>query len=203
ALLMPTTAPPAPPEPPTTERTLTLPVSGMTCASCVRRVARAPSRGPGVESAPVNLATAQATVTLGPEPPSLDELRAAVEKAGYTLGEPTAPPTPVAAPAVAAQAEQAEQADPREIARQREIESLKRKSLVSLAIGVVMMALMYVDIGVSMATLAPFLLIAATFVQVWAGGVFYRAAWAAARHGGTNMNTLVAVGTSAAYGYSA
>jgi len=203
ALLMPTTAPPAPPEPPTTERTLTLPVSGMTCASCVRRVERALSRVPGVESATVNLATEQATVTLGPEPPSLDELRAAVEKAGYTLGEPTAPPTPVAAPAVAAQAEQAEQADPREIARQREIESLKRKSLVSLAIGVVMMALMYVDIGVSMATLAPFLLIAATFVQVWAGGVFYRAAWAAARHGGTNMNPLVAVGTSAAYAYSA
>ena len=54
-----------------------------------------------------------------------------------------------------------------------------------------------------MRDLAPLLLIAATVVQFWAGGVFYRAAWAAAKHGGTNMNTLVAVGTSAAYGYSA
>ncbi len=66
-----------------------------------------------------------------------------------------------------------------------------------------MMALMYLPLGWDMAVVAPLLLIAATVVQVWAGGVFYRTAWAAARHGGTNMNTLVAVGTSAAYGYSA
>src|SRR6185437_13439644 len=45
--------------------------------------------------------------------------------------------------------------------------------------------------------------IAATIIQFWAGGTFYAAAWAAARHGSTNMNTLVAVGTSVAYGYSA
>ena len=62
---------------------------------------------------------------------------------------------------------------------------------------------MYLPLGIDMAVLAPLLLIAATVVQFWAGGIFYRAAWAAARHGGTNMNTLVAVGTSAAYGYSA
>jgi len=46
-------------------------------------------------------------------------------------------------------------------------------------------------------------LIAATAVQFWAGAPIYQAAWAAARHGGTNMNTLIAVGTSVAYGYSA
>jgi Cu+-exporting ATPase len=56
---------------------------------------------------------------------------------------------------------------------------------------------------VSITTLAPLLLVAATLVQFWAGSGFYQAAWAAARHGGTNMNTLVAIGTSAAYGYSA
>ena len=66
-----------------------------------------------------------------------------------------------------------------------------------------MMAEMYLPLGWDMAVVAPLLLIQATLVQVWAGGVFYRTAWAAARHGGTNMNTLVAVGTSAAYGYSA
>ncbi|MGH2549366.1 MAG: copper-translocating P-type ATPase, partial [Thermomicrobiales bacterium] len=48
-----------------------------------------------------------------------------------------------------------------------------------------------------------FLLIAATIVQFWAGRVFYRATWAALKHGATNMNTLVVAGTSAAYGYSA
>jgi Cu+-exporting ATPase len=51
--------------------------------------------------------------------------------------------------------------------------------------------------------LAPILLIAATVIQFWAGSEFYRQAWAAARHGATNMNTLVVVGTSAAYIYSA
>src|SRR5207245_2900745 len=60
----------------------------------------------------------------------------------------------------------------------------------------------YLPLGFAMADLAPFLLIAATFVQFWAGGLFYQAAWAAAKHRTTNMNTLVAVGTSAAYGYS-
>ncbi|MER3439210.1 MAG: ATPase P, partial [Chloroflexota bacterium] len=96
-----------------------------------------------------------------------------------------------------------EATDPRELAREREIRDLKRKSLVSLGVGIAMMIPMYVDIGVRMMTLAPLLLIAATIIQFWAGRIFYEAAWAAARHGSTNMNTLVAVGTSAAYGYSA
>jgi P-type Cu+ transporter len=62
---------------------------------------------------------------------------------------------------------------------------------------------MYLPIGLEQAILAPALLIAATLVQFWAGRVFYQAAWAAGKHGSTNMNTLVAVGTSVAYGYSA
>ena len=67
------------------------------------------------------------------------------------------------------------------------------------------MALMYLPLPVEpdMAVLAPALLVVATVVQFWAGGEFYRAAWAAGRHGGTNMSTLVAVGTTAAYAYSA
>jgi Cu+-exporting ATPase len=80
---------------------------------------------------------------------------------------------------------------------------LKRKSLISLVAGLTMMALMYLPLDISMMTLAPFFLVAATVIQVWAGKVFYEAAWAAGKHGGTNMNTLVAVGTTAAYGYSA
>ena len=83
------------------------------------------------------------------------------------------------------------------------MDDLKRKWQVSLVIGIAMMALMYLPLPISMRTPAPFLLIAATIVQFWAGRVFYQAAWAAAKHGSTNMNTLVAVGTSVAYGYSA
>ncbi len=66
-----------------------------------------------------------------------------------------------------------------------------------------MMALAYIPLNVPMDVLPPLLLIAATVVQFWAGRPIYAAAWAAARHGSTNMNTLIAVGTSLAYGYSA
>ncbi len=66
-----------------------------------------------------------------------------------------------------------------------------------------MMVLMYVPLPMSERTLAPLLLIPATIVQFWAGREFYSATWAALKHGATNMNTLVAVGTSVAYGYSA
>jgi len=55
-----------------------------------------------------------------------------------------------------------------------------------------MMALMYLPLHIDMVLLAPLLLIVATFVQFWAGRGFYRAAWAAGKHGSTNMNTLVA-----------
>ncbi len=179
------------------EGQIVLPIEGMTCASCVRRVERALSKVPGVKEAQVNLATEQATVTLDSSSVSIADLRAAVERAGYRAGVAVA--TPVSeAPA----AQPAETLDPREIARQRELDDLKRKALVSLGVGLVMMVPMYVDIGVRMATLAPLLLIAATIIQFWAGRVYYQAAWSAARHGSTNMNTLVAVGTSAAYGYS-
>ena len=56
--------------------------------------------------------------------------------------------------------------------------------------------------AVPMTDLNRLVLIPATFIQFWAGGRFYRAAWRAARHGTTNMDTLVAVGTTAAWAYS-
>src|SRR5690606_34401710 len=92
---------------------------------------------------------------------------------------------------------------PAEIGRQRELDDLRRKWVVSAAAGFGMMALMYQPLDLDLTLLAPALLIVGTIVQFWAGGVFYRAAWAAAKHGSANMNTLVAVGTSFAYGYSA
>src|SRR5256885_2189654 len=66
-----------------------------------------------------------------------------------------------------------------------------------------MITLSFLPLHIPINMLAPVLLIVATLVQFWAGAPIYRAAWAAARHGGTNMNTLIAVGTSVAYGYSA
>ncbi|MCC6791498.1 MAG: heavy metal translocating P-type ATPase, partial [Thermomicrobiales bacterium] len=172
----------------------------MTCASCVRRVERALTKVEGVSEASVNLATERARVAFDPALVDLDKLTAAIEKAGYHV--PIIPQeTPATVETAAASAEPV--TDEREREREREILDLKRKSLTSFAIGIAMMGLMYLPLGIAMDTLAPFLLVAATLVQFWAGKVFYQAAWAAGRHGGTNMNTLVAVGTTAAYGYSA
>ncbi|MDQ3491629.1 MAG: heavy metal translocating P-type ATPase [Chloroflexota bacterium] len=173
-----------------------LAVEGMTCASCVRRIERHLGQVPGVTDANVNLATERATVRFDPTKADAAALRAAVERAGYSVREPEAA---VVAPARAAAVE----VDPRERAHAAEMDQLQRRWTVSLAIGLGMMALMYVPLGIEMAIVAPVLLIAATIVQFWAGGVFYRAAWAAGRHGSVNMNTLVAVGTTVAYGYSA
>jgi P-type Cu+ transporter len=194
------------PEPPpptnghdTTPGEVTLPIEGMTCASCVRRVERSLTRVPGVNEASVNLATERAKVLFDPAQVDIDALRAAVEKAGFQAGTPA-----MESAAPGARDEQHEEpVDQRELAREREMADLKRKWIVGLAIGALMMLEMYLPLGIDMEILAPLLLIQAAIVQFWAGAVFYRGAWAAAKHGTTNMNTLVAIGTSMAFGYSA
>ncbi len=196
----------AAPSPATHAQELSLPIEGMTCASCVRRVERSLAKVDGVERASVNLATERATVSFRPEIVGPEALRRAVEKAGYHVGADPAVSSPAAAveePPRTAPTKAIAAPDDRSLRRDAEIADLKRKSLTSLAIGVVMMLLMYLPLPIGMMTLAPMLLIAASVVQFWAGGIFYRATWAALKHGAATMNTLVAVGTSVAYGYSA
>jgi Cu+-exporting ATPase len=84
-------------DPPTKEEELGLPIEGMTCASCVRRVERALQKVPGVAAASVNLATERATVTFDPAQASPDQLAAAVEQAGYDVGPMPAAAAPVPA----------------------------------------------------------------------------------------------------------
>jgi len=182
---------------------LTLPIEGMTCASCVRRVERSLVKLPGVQEASVNLATEMARVVFDPTVVGFPQLKEAVTKAGYQVGDIAATTTPSQQLAEVQPLPGEETLDQHERERQRELDELKRKSFVSLGVGLAMMALMYLPLGIDMLLLAPALLIAATIIQFWAGRGFYQAAWAAAKHGSTNMNTLVAVGTSVAYGYSA
>jgi Cu+-exporting ATPase len=186
---------------------VTLPIEGMTCASCVRRIEKALSRVDGVQEASVNLATEKAHVVFDPAIANLERLRTAVEKAGYRAGDPPAhlatSGTSPAPAALDASAVTDSPQDAHERERQHEIDDLKRKWSISLAAGLAMMALSFVPLNVPMDVIAPVLLIVATAIQFWAGAPMYRAAWAAARHGGTNMNTLIAVGTSVAYAYSA
>ncbi len=169
---------------------ISLDVEGMTCASCVNRIERFVNKVDGVATGSVNLATERASISFDPSLTNVGALKDAVRAAGYEVRE-------------AQQAAEGTPAEALDQAREHEIGELRRKSLVSLGIGLVMMAVMYLPLSLDMLLIAPLLLIAAAFVQFWAGSVFYRAAWAAARHGSTNMNTLVAVGTSVAFGYSA
>ncbi|MGI8589205.1 MAG: heavy metal translocating P-type ATPase [Chloroflexia bacterium] len=172
----------------------TLPIEGMTCASCVRRVEKALAKLPGVETAGVNLATEQATVRFNPALVGRGEFQQAVERAGYGLRPipVDAPAAGVGAPAVDSQAER----------RDHEIAALRARFLVSLAAGLLIMAGMFLPLPWPMGTRYWAMFVLATPVQFWAGWSFYTAAWRAARHLATNMNTLIAVGTSAAYFYS-
>jgi len=188
---------------------VTFPVTGMTCASCVRRIERRLSKVEGVHDVNVNLATEKARVVFDPSLVGLPDLVSAVEKAGYGVGElPEKAPADLTPPTPLSGAERGRRTACSPLSAPEkgpggEGFDLKRKALVSLAVGAAMMALMYLPLNLDLLLVAPALLIAATVVQVWAGGTFYRATWAAAKHGSTNMNTLVTVGTSVAFAYSA
>ncbi len=178
---------------------IVLPIEGMTCASCVNRIERFLKKTPGVEDASVNLATERATVRLYPGLAGRDEAVAAVRAAGYEVK----PEAIVAPGAEGTAASLADEVTADDLDRER----LQRQTLLQagVAIGsaVVFMILMFTpQTLVAMEDLNKLILWPATFIQFWAGGRFYRAAWRAGRHGGATMDTLVAVGTSAAWIYS-
>ncbi|MFE0645288.1 heavy metal translocating P-type ATPase [Streptomyces sp. NPDC058877] len=164
-----------------------LTIGGMTCASCAARIEKKLNRLDGV-TATVNYATERARVEHPPELP-VDDLIATVVKTGYTAEEP-APPEP--APGEGHGAEQDQ--DP-------ELAALRRRLVVSavLAAPVVLLAmvpsLQFDDWQWLSLTLA-------SPVVVWGGLPFHRAAWTNLRHGTATMDTLVSIGTLAAYGWS-
>ncbi len=161
---------------------LTLSISGMTCASCSARVEKALAKVPGVLESSVNLATEQASVTLA-RGASAAALIAAVERAGYGAQLPhatgEAPPGPARAlpgwwPAALAMT--------------------LSLPLVAPMLGSAFGAHWMLPGWLQWALATP--------VQFWLGARFYRAGWKALRAGSGNMDLLVAVGTSAAYGLS-
>ncbi|MGY1604455.1 heavy metal translocating P-type ATPase [Geodermatophilus sp. SYSU D00815] len=180
----------------TPEVTEAFAIGGMTCASCVGRVEKALRRVDGVREATVNLATETATVAYDPAVTGPGDLAAAVGRAGYSATVRRPDPDPDPGPAAPAA--------PAEAADDDGLTALRRRWQVALATGLALMAVMYVPVHLdTMDWLMPAILVVASVVQFWAGRDVYRAAWAAARHGSTTMNTLVALGTAVAYGYSA
>jgi Cu+-exporting ATPase len=150
-----------------------LPIGGMTCAACARTVERQLASSPGVEKASVNLATKIASVSYNPDQTGVEELVAAVEDVGYEV------PT-----------------DSQEIAAAAESRSLRQRLLV----GAVFATPVFILGMLERAPLVQFVLTVP--VLFYAGRSFFADAWSALRHRSANMNTLIALGTGAAFLYS-
>jgi P-type Cu+ transporter len=167
---------------------ITISVTGMTCASCVRRVERVLTNVPGVLEASGNLASERATVEYLAGEVEPRELEKAVESAGY---------------GVIREDEKSSVEDSHE----REYRKLRTDFFHAAALTAVILVgslphMFDFMLPIPTGWLNLGLLLLATPVQLWAGWRFYLGAWAALRHGQANMNTLVVMGTSAAYLYS-
>ena len=167
---------------------LDFPIEGMTCAACVRRVENALSTVPGVQSSSVNLITERATVVVDPARATARDLEAAVERAGYHAHFSAPNSAPKAAD---------DEGD--------EARGLRRDFLTALVCAVPLLVL-----GMSHGVVPAFAgsagrtaqLLLATLVVFGPGRRFFRLAWTALRHRSADMNTLVSLGTGAAYGWS-
>ena len=174
---------------------LTLPIVGMTCASCVNRVERFLSRADGVAEASVNLATERASVRFDPSRIDRGGLVAVVETAGYEVGRDGAASAEASEEASVAAEERGRAAERRE---------LLRSAAAATGIGLTMMVVMLWPGGAPwpMERINVWMLAPATFVQFVLGRRFLVRAARGLRHGEASMDTLVSIGTLAAYCYS-
>ena len=173
-----------------TDTKKTFPIKGMHCASCVGVIEKSLKRTPGVTDAVVNLATEKATVSYDSDVCEEDQIATAVSNVGYKIVAET----------------DAVSEDREKIEKAKELKKLKMKVGMSLFLGAL---LVWGSFPGLMETAPEFLrsfwvqLLLATPVQFWAGWDFYRATIPALKHRTANMDTLVSLGTTVAYLYSA
>src|SRR4030042_594111 len=175
---------------------VTLPIRGMSCASCVKKVENALNGLEGVVRANVNFATERATVQYIPSVVSIEDFRRAVKKAGYeVLQVETGGKEDVA--------------DREKAAREAEYKKLQKKFITGLILVTPIFVLAYWKmLGLSyLYNLSRefnfyLQLLFQTPLQFWVGRQFYSGAWKTLKHRSADMKTLIAVGTSAAYLYS-
>ncbi|MGW1870501.1 heavy metal translocating P-type ATPase [Streptomyces mauvecolor] len=177
-----------PTTPITTPTAVELAIGGMTCASCAARIEKKLNRMDGVE-ATVNYATEKAKVTFS-EDVSVADLIATVEATGYTAQEP---------PPVRTEAEA--ETETQGTARDDELLPLRQRLLTAVVLAVPVIAMSMVPAlqfqywqWLSLTLAAP--------VVTYAAWPFHRAAWTNARHGAATMDTLISLGTSAAFLWS-
>ncbi|NOR15634.1 MAG: heavy metal translocating P-type ATPase, partial [Candidatus Aminicenantes bacterium] len=167
-----------------------LPIEGIQCASCVQRIEKALMRIRGITKAVVNLATGKAKVEYLPSEIGLNDIKQAIKSTGYKVLDTS---------------DSEEGMDPEKSVREREYRKLRKKFIFGLVLGF----LIFFGSSRHWFPWIPEFLgnfyvlwILATPVQFWIGWQFYKGAWGAFRHRSADMNTLIAVGTSAAYLYS-
>jgi Cu+-exporting ATPase len=182
----------------TATETTTLNIEGMTCASCSSFVERALARTPGVQRAVVNLATEKATIAFVPAQIDRAGLRAAVEQAGYSVAETT----PLAAASPLATDDELEARKALAYAK------LRRRFWVAAGLAAIIMPLSMLMFWPALMRLIPmpvlnYGLLALTLpVIFYSGREFYVSAWNGLRHRTASMDTLIAVGTGAAFLFS-
>ncbi|MGD8872459.1 MAG: cation transporter, partial [Gemmatimonadota bacterium] len=170
----------------------TLPITGMTCANCAATVERTLRKTSGVSEAAVNYATERATVHFDPDEVSLEQLGAAVERAGYGV----------------ILSEEGDMEDAEATARAEEIRDQSRKFWTGVAFaGPLFLLSMARDFGLigawSHQPWVNWVMFAlATPVQLYVGWDYYVGGWKSVRNGAANMDVLVALGSSVAYVYS-
>ena len=169
-----------------------LSVSGLADAAIARDIETRLTAIDGVLEAVANPASEQVTVRFVNGVVSAEMASAEVTAAGFEVVE--------------VEASESLEAEAERLSRVAEVRRLRTKVLVSVSAAAVIMTLMFVpaiERAIGMVWLNVIALTLATPVQFWAGRQFYVGAWGALKHGTSNMNTLIALGTSVAFGYSA
>lgn len=159
----------------------TIPIAGMHCASCALTIEKTLKKAVGVNSASVNYATEKATVEYDPAVTDTSKLTSLISQLGYK----------------ALISESLSEVDMQQQAKDIEIAGLRRKFIISALLAALILwgnFIVKMDFWLQ--------LILASVVQFWAGGDFYKTTWASLKHRAANMDTLISLGTSAAFFYS-
>jgi Cu+-exporting ATPase len=168
-------------------------VSGMTCASCVSHVEQAAARLPGVESCRVNLAVGKARVRFDPRQTDLTRIARAITDSGYEA-------TPAPAPGLTPAAGEAG----RNSSQHAHAQAWFRRAAVGIILWLPVEATHWAlhFAGIHPVWMDKVALITSTIALIYVGGGFYAGAFRAFRRRTTNMDTLIAIGATVAYGYS-
>ena len=163
---------------------VTLGVKGMHCASCVRKVEKSLQRVPGIENPSVNLLAETATCEIDPKKVPLETVKKAIEKAGYQAVE--------------------YQHDQHKEQKEKEIKRLRLKVIIGTILSAPLFIFSFPEWFPVPMMLTNYwlLLVLATPVQFWVGSQFYQGFFSALKAKTADMNTLITIGSSAAYFYS-